>query len=188
MNLLSFTKFYHFSCLFLVVVFGNSINAFADTEYTVGGTYRFHGQNTLGNNPTLDFGFSVNGSMLMDETHEVGFNFDYSINWEELTNDSRISEISTLSPQVFYRYHFLLTGAEDRFPIMGYFGSHIGGVKMVSPDGSSHFDFLMGFAGGFNLFLAEDVAIDVLLLKYSNVFQRSNRSLFDQGLGVKFFF
>lgn len=190
MKINSFTKSYHLLSLILLVVFGLASNSFANenVEYTLGGTYRFHGQNTFGTNPTLDMGISVNGSMLYNETHEIGLNFDYSINWEEVSKNKRISQISTWSPQIFYRNHFLLSNQDARFPIVGYVGPHIGGVKMVSPNGTSSFDFLVGAAVGFNLFLAEDVALDVLLLKYSVAFQENPRGIFDQGLGVKFFY
>jgi len=164
-----------------------SINVFAESEYTVGASYHFSGSNSFSNASTFDLGATLSGSMLVDESHEYGMALTYNVNWEENEQGQVLSEASTFMPQIFYRHHFFLTDESSRFPTIFYLGPSVGYVKTQTPSYSNNLSFSLGFSGGLQIFLARDIALDLVLFD-ANRIVKNNRTLLNQSLGVRFYF
>lgn len=164
-----------------------STTALAETEYTLGASYRFSSSNYFSNASTFNLGTSVTGSMLVDESHEYGISLTYNVNWEEDKQSKIVSETSAFMPQIFYRHHFFLTDEGARFPMIFYVGPNIGHVKTQTPSHTNDFSFSFGASGGLQVFLASDVALDLMLID-ANRIMKNKQTLLNQSLGIRFYF
>lgn len=172
---------------FIIFVGYFSTTALAETEYTLGASYRFSSSNYFSNASTFDLGATVTGSMLVDESHEYGISLIYNMNWEENKQGKIISETSAFMPQIFYRHHFFLTDEGARFPILFYVGPNIGYVKTQTPILTNEFSLSFGVNAGLQFFLASDVALDLMLID-ANRIMKNNQTLLNQSLGIRLYF
>ncbi|POB14792.1 hypothetical protein [Halobacteriovorax sp. DA5] len=163
-----------------------STTALAETEYTLGASYRFSSNNCFSNSSTFDLGATVTGSMLVDESHEYGISLIYNVNWEENKQGKIISETSAFMPEIFYRHHFFLTDESARFPMIFYVGPSIGYIKTQTQSYANEFSLSFGVGGGLQVFLARDVALDLKFFD-ANRIMKNNRTLINQSLGIRFY-